>query len=77
MLEVTKVNVSPQMCCAICQHVMQVGEQVRTCSTPIPFRYGKQKKKAKANTHITLMVHVRCYEGIYGSSGTDDSSVLA
>jgi len=61
MLEITKVNVHSGMCCAVCKAIMQAGDKVRTHSKPIFFKWGKQRKKAKANIHVTLMVHSRCH----------------
>lgn len=62
--EVVKLGIGPSMCCAICKYVMRPGEKVRTKLWPILFRYGKQRKKAKANTHYALMVHSECFNKV-------------
>lgn len=62
MLFVVQVGLGPSMCCWHCQKVFKEGEETMIRNIPIPFRYGKQRKKAKGNTHIGLMIHVRCPE---------------
>lgn len=45
--------------CYSCRKKFVEGDQVTTKTMPIPFRYGKQRKKAKANNCLTFMVHDR------------------
>ena len=49
--------------CYLCKKPMEPGEAVRVAQFPIHFNYGKQKKRAKANTHLGLVVHVECPKG--------------
>jgi hypothetical protein len=51
---------SPTSYCWRCRHLMREGETVHFVQLPIHFRYGKQQKKAKANTSHTHMAHVKC-----------------
>lgn len=54
--------------CFRCKQSLHAGDEVETVSLPILFRYGKQRKKAKANTHHTHVRHVKCAGGC-GVSG--------
>jgi hypothetical protein len=59
--EVVQVGLGASMCCHRCGVIFKPGDETRIMQIPIPFRYGKQRKKAKeANTHIGLRVHNEC-----------------
>jgi predicted nucleic acid-binding Zn ribbon protein len=50
----------PGSYCHICKQLFKEGDVVCLRSREILFRFGKQRKKAKGNTHITLKVHENC-----------------
>lgn len=54
------LRAAPFSCCFFCRHVMKEGETVSTVLIPIPIRYGKQKKKLKANIDRVHMAHAGC-----------------
>ncbi len=46
--------------CWLCQNPIKPGEEITSDRIPFYFRYGKQKKKAKANDHVSFLVHHSC-----------------
>lgn len=48
------------MCCYRCKHIFKEGDETLIYQKPIYFRWPKQRKKAKANTHNGLRIHLRC-----------------
>jgi hypothetical protein len=60
VITIEKVHSTDPMRCYSCGIIFQVGDEVMVKQFPIHFWWGKQRKKAKANTHYGLMIHVRC-----------------
>lgn len=60
MFEIVQVWMGSSMCCFLCKRVFKEGDEYVVHQIPIPFRFGKERKKAGANTHIGLKKHVRC-----------------
>lgn len=57
---VVQVGIGPSMCCYRCKHMFKEGDETFIYQKPIYFRWPKQRKKAKANTHNGLRIHLRC-----------------
>jgi hypothetical protein len=50
--------------CYLCKGKMEEGDVVTTFRIPIPVRYGKQRKKLKADDHLTFAVHAWCADAV-------------
>jgi hypothetical protein len=59
-VEAVQAPLSPHSRCFLCEEFFREGEQTTIKQIQIPFRFLKQRKKAKGSTHVGLRVHVVC-----------------
>jgi hypothetical protein len=63
MIEVIYVDpISPTSYCWKCRKLFKVEDEIEIKQVPIITKFGKQKKKLKANTYHGHKQHIKCEE---------------